>query len=300
MFLSVVLPMLLHNPLQAIEYANQLFEQSDIFYGHGTDNARDEAYALVIDALNLSHDMSDEVLQDMTLENPEQLLVLIHQRVNQHIPVPYLTHKAWFCGLPFYVDERVLIPRSPLAETICNYFEPWINSETVVDVLDMCTGSGCIAIACAYAFENANIDAVDLSQDALDVAEINVKQHELSNRVHLLQGDLFHPVTGKRYDIIVSNPPYVSQEEMQSLPNEFEHEPTMALVSGSLGLDIVDQILQQAARYLKDDGILIVEVGNTWHIMEEHYPHLPFVWLEFEMGGEGVFMLNKKDLLHAW
>ncbi|MES2204787.1 MAG: 50S ribosomal protein L3 N(5)-glutamine methyltransferase [Pseudomonadota bacterium] len=290
----------MNNPLQAIQYANKFFEQSDIFYGHGTDNALDEAYALVIDVLNLSHDMSDEALAAIPLENPEELITLIHQRVNAHVPVPYLTHKAWFCGLPFYVDERVLIPRSPLAEVICNYFEPWIDPETVTDVLDLCTGSGCIAIACAYAFENANIDAVDLSQDALDVARINVEQHNLTNQVHLLQGDLFHPVKHKQYDIIVSNPPYVGQEEMQSLPEEFEHEPTMALVSGDLGLDIVDQILKQAARHLKDNGILIVEVGNTWQIMEEHYPNLPFVWLEFEMGGEGVFMLNKEDLLNVW
>lgn len=291
--------MSIHNPLQAIQYANQLFEQSDIYYGHGTDNAWDEAYALVIDALNLSHDISDETLQEISLEHPAELIALIHKRVNEHVPVPYLTHKAWFCGLPFYVDERVLIPRSPLAETICNYFEPWIDPETVTDVLDLCTGSGCIAIACAYAFEKANIDAVDLSQEALDVAEINVVQHNLSNQVRLLQGDLFHPVNDKQYDIIVSNPPYVGQEEMQSLPTEFEHEPTMALVSGTLGLDIVDQILKQAARHLKDNGILIVEVGNTWQIMEEHYPHLPFVWLDFEMGGEGVFMLNKSDLFQS-
>lgn len=288
---------IMRNPLQAIHYATQLFEQSDIFYGHGTDNAHDEAYALVIDALQLSHDLSDEALQEIDLEHPEKLLALIHKRVEEHVPVPYLTHKAWFCGLPFYVDERVLIPRSPLAETICNYFEPWVDPEAVSDVLDLCTGSGCIAIACAYAFENAKIDAVDLSPEALEVAAINVDQHQLAHQVQLLQGNLFHPVAGKQYDIIVSNPPYVGQEEMTTLPSEFEHEPTMALVSGALGLDIVDQILKQAALHLKDDGILIVEVGNTWQIMEEHYPHLPFVWLDFEMGGEGVFMLNKSDLL---
>lgn len=291
-----------NNPLQAIRYANQLFEQSALFYGHGTDNAWDEAYALVIDALNLSHDLSDEALELISLDHADALLSLIHKRVNEHIPVPYLTHKAWFCGLPFYVDERVLIPRSPLAETICNYFEPWIDPDTVIDILDLCTGSGCIAIACAYAFKNAKIDAVDLSQDALEVAEINVKQHEVSKQVHLLQGDLFHPVNNKQYDIIVSNPPYVGQEEMESLPREFEHEPTMALVSGRLGLDIVDRILKQAAAHLKDNGILIVEVGNTWQIMEDYYSHLnlPFIWLEFEMGGEGVFILNKQELLNAW
>jgi len=291
---------LICNPLQAIQYAKQLFEQSDIFYGHGTDNAVDEAYALIIDALNLSHDLSDEALKAISLQNSEKLVDLIHKRVNEHVPVPYLTHKAWFCGLPFYVDERVLIPRSPLAETICQYFEPWINPENVGNVLDLCTGSGCIAIACAYAFENAIIDAVDLSQEALDVAKINVGQHNLVDQVRLLQGDLFNPVGDKKYDIIVSNPPYVGQEEMNSLPSEFEHEPTMALVSGSLGLDIVDRILKQATSHLNDNGILVVEVGNTWQIMEEHYPNLPFIWLEFEMGGDGVFVLRKEDLLNAW
>lgn len=299
-FLLTARFMSIFNSLQAIQYANQLFEQSTIFYGHGTDNALDEAYALVIDALNLSHALNDDALAAIPLENPETLIDLIHRRVREHIPVPYLTHKAWFCGLPFYVDERVLIPRSPIAELIEVGFAPWIDPDSVTDVLDLCTGSGCIAIGCAYAFENAQIDAADLSQDALDVAKINLVQHALEKRVHLFQGDLFSTLPEKKYDIIVSNPPYVGQEEMESLPTEFEHEPTLALVSGKLGLDIVDRILKQAAHYLKDNGILVVEVGNTWQIMEEHYPDLPFVWLEFERGGDGVFLLNKEDLLNVW
>lgn len=299
-FLLTARFMSIFNSLQAIQYANQLFEESNIFYGHGTDNALDEAYALVIDALNLSHSLSDDALAAIPLENPETLIDLIHRRVHEHVPVPYLTHKAWFCGLPFYVDERVLIPRSPIAELIEVGFAPWIDPDSVTDVLDLCTGSGCIAIGCAYAFENAQIDAADLSQDALDVAKMNLVQHALENRVHLFQGDLFSALPEKKYDIIVSNPPYVGQEEMESLPTEFEHEPTLALISGKLGLDIVDRILKQAAHYLKDDGILVVEVGNTWEIMEEHYPDLPFVWLEFERGGDGVFLLNKEDLLNVW
>lgn len=287
----------IRTPLQAIHYAQKLFAASGMFYGHGTDNAVDEAYALVIDALNLSHEESDEYLQSISLDNPHELIALIHRRAEQRIPVPYLTRKAWFCGLPFYVDERVLIPRSPLAETICHHFDPWVKPEKVTDILDLCTGSACIAITCAYAFEHATVDAVDISPEALEVAKINVEQHQLSHRVHLLQGDLFAPVANKKYDIIISNPPYVGEEEMQDLPTEYQHEPALALASGKLGLDIVDRILKQAAIRLKEEGILVVEVGNTWQIMEEHYPHLPFTWLDFEMGGEGVFLLNKRDLV---
>lgn len=291
----------INTALQIIHYAQKLFEASHIFYGHGTDNALDEAYALVIDALNLSHDLADEALQATVLENPEALIELIHHRAEKHVPVPYLTHKAWFCGLPFYVDERVLIPRSPIAELIEVGFAPWIDLDKVTDVLDVCTGSGCIAVACAYAFPDAHIDASDLSFDALEVAKINVEQHQLMDRVHLFQGDLFEALPHKRYDIIVSNPPYVGEEEMRDLPEEYRHEPELALVSGKLGLDIVDRMLKTAAHYLKEDGILVVEVGNTWQIMEDYYSHLhlPFVWLEFERGGDGVFLLNKKDLVYV-
>lgn len=287
------------NALEAILYAQQKFEQSDIYYGHGTDNALDEAYTLIIDALNLSHDLSDEALQEILIERPEYFIHLVEQRVRDHVPVPYLTQKAWFCGLPFYVDERVLIPRSPIAELIEAGFEPWINLENICDVLDLCTGSGCIGIACAYAFENANIDAVDLSAEALEVAQMNIEKHQLSDRVTLFQGDLFSPLPEKQYDIIVSNPPYVGFDEMRELPDEFRHEPAFALESGQLGLDIVDRIIKHAAHYLKDDGILVVEVGNTWQLMEEHYPSLPFIWLEFERGGDGVFVLKKEDLLNV-
>lgn len=291
--------MVFSSALEAIEYAHDYFESSSIFYGHGTDNAWDEAYALVIDALDLSHELTDEMLNSIKLHEPESLIKLIHARVENHIPLPYLTHKAWFCALPFYVDERVLIPRSPIAELIESSFSPWVQAEKVNNILDLCTGSGCIAIACAYAFEHANIDAVDLSQDAISVAKKNVDQHALTHRVHIFEGDLFHPLPIKKYDIIVSNPPYVGEQEMKSLPKEYTHEPAMALVSGALGLDIVDQILKTAALYLNEGGILVVEVGNTWEIMEQHYPSLPFLWLEFERGGEGVFLLTKEDLLRV-
>lgn len=199
--------------------------------------------------------------------------------------------------ITIYVDERVLIPRSPIAELIETGFSPWIDPERVCDVLDLCTGSGCMAIACAYAFEQARIDASDLSRDALDVARYNIQQHQVADRVHLFEGDLFLAVPRHCYDIIVSNPPYVGAKELQDLPNEYTHEPSLALASGEFGLDIVDRMLKTAYHYLKDDGILVVEVGNTAKLMEEHYPRLPFVWLEFDRGGHGVFVLTKQDLI---
>jgi len=253
----------------------------------------------VIDLLGLSHDLTDDELDLCFLDNLPMLLEKIHSRVRSRLPVPYITKKAWFCGLPFYVDERVLIPRSPIAELIETRFSPWVDPDEVYDVLDLCTGSGCIAIACAYAFEHARIDASDLSRDALDVARYNIQQHGLLDRVRLFEGDLFLALPKHRYDIIVSNPPYVGAKEMEDLPNEYTHEPSLALASGEFGLDIVDRMLKMAYHYLKDDGILVVEVGNTANLMEEHYPRLPFVWLEFERGGEGVFLLTKQDLIHV-
>lgn len=279
-------------------FAFQKFEQSDLYYGHGTDNAWDDACALVLDALGLDHDVSDEILnQSLDSQEITRLKLLIAQRVEKNIPTPYLTHKAWFCGLEFYIDERALIPRSPLGEFIMDYASPWIeNPEKVSRVLDLCTGSACIAIACAYAFPNAVIDAVDLSAEALEVAKINQEKHGLENRLKLYQGDLFQPVLSQKYDLIISNPPYVGHEEMSELPKEYLHEPDMALRAGELGLDLVDQMLKQASEYLNPNGILVVEVGNTWQIMDQVYPETAFNWLEFQNGGDGVFLLTKQDL----
>ena len=284
-------------------FALQEFEQSDLYYGHGTDNAWDDACALVLDALDIDHDADDSVLnQKLDPKEINSVKSLIAQRVNKNIPTPYLTHKAWFCGLEFYIDERALIPRSPLAEFIINHGAPWLEKspEKISRVLDLCTGSACIAIACAYAFPNAVIDAVDLSPEALEVAKINVEKHELvdglKNRVNLYQGDLFQPVLNQQYDLIISNPPYVGYEEMDGLPKEYLHEPDMALRAGKLGLDLVDKMLKQANNFLKPNGILVVEVGNTWQIMNDVYPKLLFNWLEFENGGDGVFLLTKSEL----
>lgn len=285
-----------YSVLQAIQEAQALFAGSDIFYGHGTDNPVDEAYALVLDALHLSHTLSDEVLHDLPVEHPERLYALMQQRVVQRTPVPYLTHTAWFCGLAFYVDERVLIPRSPLAELIEVGFAPWCEPDQVRQVLDLCTGSGCLAITCAYAFPQAQIDAVDISVAALAVAHINITQHQCTDRVQVCAGDLWEAVPRHGYDIIVSNPPYVGEEEMQALPKEYHAEPVLALASGTVGLDMVDRILRTARQYLKPNGILVVEVGNTAQLLEAHYPRLPFIWLTFERGGDGVFLLHAADL----
>lgn len=288
----------MHTAIDLAHFAFKEFEKTDLYYGHGTDNAWDDACALVLDALDLAHDASDEVLnQKLDPQEISRIKSLVSARVEKNIPTPYLTHKAWFCGLEFYIDERALIPRSPLGEFIMNAGSPWVeNSDQVTRVLDLCTGSGCIAIACAYAFPNAVIDAVELSPEALEVAKINRKKHCLENRLNLYLGDLFQPVLNQQYDLIISNPPYVGHEEMSELPKEYLHEPDMALRAGELGLDLVDQMLKQANQFLKPHGILIVEVGNTWQIMDQVYPATTFNWLEFQNGGDGVFLLTKSEL----
>jgi ribosomal protein L3 glutamine methyltransferase len=221
---------------------------------------------------------------------------MIERRVNERIPAAYLTNQAWFCGLPFYVDERVLVPRSPYAELINKRFADWLNNEPI-SILDLCTGGGCIAIALAYAFEQAHVDAVDISSDALAVAEMNIAEHDLSQRVFPIQSDLMCALQGQQYDLIVSNPPYVDQEDMDDLPDEFRHEPQLGLAAGLDGLDLVDSILQQAPQHLSDKGWLFVEVGNSKVHMNERYPGLPITWVDFEQGGHGVFAINKATLL---
>ncbi len=280
-----------------IRLATTRFNAANLYYGHGTDNAWDEAIALVLHTLHLPHDVSGVVLDANLLdEEKKQLNELIKQRIEKNIPVPYLTHQAFFSGLPYYVDERVLIPRSPIAELIENQFAPWIAADAVHNILDLCTGSGCIAIACAKNFPDAQVDAVDISTDALAVAKINVLRHGVEDQVQLIESDLFSAVPKKQYDIIVSNPPYVSTQEMFDLPSEYQHEPEMALAAGTAGLDFALRILREAHKYLQPDGILIVEVGNSEHALAEQFPQIPFTWLEFERGGGGVFMLTAEQL----
>lgn len=274
-----------------LRYAVSEFNKAELFFGHGADNAWDEAVFLITRSLNLAPDCDQSILDARLLPTERELLVAnIQQRIEQRIPAAYILKEGWFAGMPFFVDERVLIPRSPIGELIEQKFTPWVRDEPT-RILDLCTGSGCIAIACAKAFENAEVDAVDLSDEALEVAKINVERHGLSDRVRLIQSDLFQNVEG-RYDLIISNPPYVGPVEIASLPKEYTHEPEMALAGGSDdGLSIVENILANAGKHLNNNGILIVEVGNSAPALCDRHPDYPFVWLEFERGGHGVFLL---------
>jgi ribosomal protein L3 glutamine methyltransferase len=283
---------------ELIQRTEKQFSNANLFYGHGTDNALDEAFYLVMAAAGLEFDCNEEELDkpiEQTILN--KIENLIEKRITQRIPVAYLVNQAWFAGRKFYVDERVLIPRSPFAELITSQFMPWITYDKVKSILDIGTGGACIPIACAYEFSDATIDAVDIDDDAIDVANKNVSLHELEDRVHVIKSNLFEQLDGKKYDLIISNPPYVGHDEMQSLPKEYRHEPSHALEANDNGLELVGAILKQASQHLNDGGILAVEVGNSKEALIEYYPELPFIWLEFEHGGEGVFILNKSDLV---
>jgi ribosomal protein L3 glutamine methyltransferase len=280
-----------------IRWAASRFTQARVSFGHGTVTALDEAAALVLHTVYQPYNLAEAYLDTVLTMNERQAVIeIIDRRINERIPAAYLTNEAIFAGLSFYVDERVLVPRSPIAELIEQRFSPWVDEEQVRRILDLCTGSACIAIACAYAFPDALVDAVDLSADALAVAEINCENHQLSGPVTLYQSDLFNALPTALYDVIVSNPPYVSYEEWEQLPREFRAEPDMGFKGGDTGLDIVLRILADADAYLAEQGILIVEVGSSAETLQNTFPDVPFYWLDFERGGDRVFLLTAEQV----
>jgi ribosomal protein L3 glutamine methyltransferase len=284
---------------EMLEYGQKLFEQSDIYFGHGTDNAWDEAVYLLSSVLNLPPDADRSLLDNsVSADDQEKITALYQRRIDERVPAPYITKQAWFCTLPFYVDERVIVPRSPIAELIYNQFQPWCT-ESPKKILDLCTGSGCIGIACAYAFERAQVVLSDISPEALEVTAINIQQHDLESRVTAIESDLFSSFessANNSFDLIVSNPPYVDADDLAQMPDEYSHEPDLALASGDDGLDFTRRLLREAANYLTEQGVLIVEVGNSSVALEKAFPQVPFTWLEFSEGDGGVFVLTRTQL----
>jgi ribosomal protein L3 glutamine methyltransferase len=281
-----------------LRYAVSRFEDSDVFFGHGTSNAYDEAIWLIFGFLHLPHDTIDNFLDaDLTGKEKKYLLFLIEKRIKDKIPTAYLLNEAWLRDYKFYVDERVIVPRSLIAESLSENLYPWIDDpEKIFSALDLCTGSGCLGIMMAHSFQNAMIDLVDLSEKALQVAEININHYGLNDRTELIQSDLFNALKGKKYDLIISNPPYVNQTSVDSFPMEFLKEPSMALGSGEDGLDHTVRIIKEAKSYLNDDGLLIVEIGHNKEVLLNKFPKLQFQWLDVSLGNDFVFMLQKSQL----
>ena len=278
-------------------WAASRFSEHDLFYGHGTVNAWDEAGALVMQSLELPHHYIEAIGSCRLTRGERQLIAeRTAERINSRRPLPYITGKAYFCNLEFIVDERVLIPRSPIAELIQNRFQPWLGEREPERILDLCCGSACIAIACAHAFPEARIDASDISADALDVAEQNVAAYQLEEQVALIQSDGLTELVGEQYDLIVCNPPYVDAEDFASVPPEYQHEPALALESGEDGLDFVRRLLNEAAQFLTPGGLLICEVGNSMRHVIDQFPNVPFTWLEFEHSDDGVFLISREEL----
>jgi len=284
----------------AIERCARALRGARVHFGHGTARARDEAAELVFFVARIPHALGAAAYsRTLTARRSATVSRLLQRRIAERIPLPYLTHRAFFAGLELFVDERVLVPRSPIAELILARFAPWIDARRVRRILDIGTGSGAIALACAKAFPRAKVDAADISAAALEVCRRNVRRLGLAKRVAALKSDHFEAVRGRRYDIIVSNPPYVGRAEMRRLPREYRHEPALGLRAGADGLDSVRAILAAAGRFLSEDGILVVEVGNTERALLRAFPRLPFIWPAIAMGGGGVFLLRAAELRTA-
>jgi ribosomal protein L3 glutamine methyltransferase len=272
------------------------FEQSDLFFGHGTDNAWDEAVFLVFCTLQIPFDSADEIMtRSISRDELARVETLVRRRIQEHVPVAYLVGEAWFAGLPFTVSEQVLIPRSPIAELIDQQFATLLPRDPE-RILDLCTGSGCIGIATALVFPQARVDLADISDSALALARRNVERHGLQARVQVLHSDLFAGLAAT-YDLIITNPPYVSQEEVDELPAEYRHEPALGLVSADDGLEIPLRILRDASEWLTPEGVLILEVGYSREALTARLPHVPLLWLEFANGGEGICLLTRRQLL---
>lgn len=281
----------------SITYGHNLFNQSDLYFGHGYIDAWDEVIAIVAHVLGVDN-LTEDMLENLISNNEsERIYRLFEQRVIQKIPTAYLINKAYFSHLSLYVDQRVHIPRSPMAELIESHFYPWFMQSENVSCLDLCTGSGCIAIALAYYLKSSQVVATDISQDALEVAAINVNQYAMQSSIQLLQSDLFEHINKNfKFDLIISNPPYVGFNEYQELPKEYSYEPKSSLLTEQNGLKIVINILNNAVNYLKDDGLLVLEVGDSKELLEQTFPQVPFTWVDFERGGDGVFIMNKQEL----
>lgn len=279
-----------------VRFAASEFERAGLYYGHGTDNAWDEAVALVLQMLELPSDYPVVMFEARLIkEEKKHLISAIQTRIDDRKPLAYITNKGFFAGIEFFVDERVLVPRSPIAELVENQFNPWLISDEP-RILDLCCGSGCIGIACAAYLPDSEVMVSDISPEALQVAEINIDQAGLYPRVQAVESDLFSAMRDMKFDLIVSNPPYVDAEDLSDMPAEFFHEPEIGLGSGNDGLNLTRKILAQAGDFLTEHGVLIVEVGNSWPALQETYPEVPFTWLEFERGGDGVFLVTKQQL----
>lgn len=282
-----------------IRWGSIEFNRHELAFGHGFATAYDEAKYLTLHRLGLPIEWSEDCLERVLSEaERDQVMEILQQRIDSRQPVAYLTRESWFCGLKFYVDQRVLVPRSPIAELIADHFEPWIDSSRINSILDLCTGSACIAIASQYLFKRALVFASDISADALEVARINCREHGLSEQLTLYQSDLFDTIPPRQFDVIVSNPPYVDSEDMVTLGDEFKFEPHIGLAAGDKGLALVDRILLDAGEFLAEQGVLFIEVGNSQQAMMEKYPFLPMTWIDFKYGGSGVCCIYREDLKH--